>query len=221
MRDGEYLAKPRSEVGNRLRALRDHEPSALRFTIEPTMKKILLTLITGVCCFNGCSKSSAPAASSGAMAPSSAKSADAVLQKLLEYSGGGSTDCGRVDVHAAEKQLKAASDCAMQAAQGKHAFYVAYDMPGMSVGVAGASNGKLFTVQAQGSGSSAALSSGACPSQLRVAASGRVSCFAPGDMTSMGGSHAGGAMPPGMANPQGGGGTIPHSAAPSPQGKTP
>jgi hypothetical protein len=138
------------------------------------------------------------------MAPSSAKSPDALQQKLIEYSGGGGTDCGRLDVHAAETQLKTASDCAMQAAQGKHAFYVAYDMPGMCVGVAGTSDGKLFTAQAQGSGPSAAPTSGACPSQLRVAASGRISCFAPGDMTSMGDSHAGGAMPAGMANPHGG-----------------
>ena len=72
-------------------------------------------------------------------------------------------------------------------------------MPGMSVGVAGNVQGILFTVQSQGDGPSAALTSGACPSELRVASSGRVTCFAPGDMGSMGAGHT--AIPPGMPNP--------------------
>jgi len=98
----------------------------------------------------------------------------------------------------------------MQASQGKHRFYVAYDMPGMAVGVAGNAEGKLFTVQSQGTGLSAVLTSGACPSQLRVAASGRVTCFAPGDMGSMGSGHTAVTMPaPGMSNP--------HSPAPNPK----
>jgi hypothetical protein len=42
---------------------------------------------------------------------------------------------------------------------------------------------------------------------LRVASSGRVTCFAPGNMGSMGGGHAGTSATPGMANPHGGGGT--------------
>jgi hypothetical protein len=122
-----------------------------------------------------------------------------VQQKLLEYSGGSGTNCGRLDVQAAEAQLKSASSCAMQAAQSKQGFYIAYDMPGMSVGVAGNSEGKLFTVQSQGGGG---LTSGACPSQLRVASSGRISCFAPGDMGSMGSGHGSLAMPKsGMSNP--------------------
>ena len=90
----------------------------------------------------------------------------------------------------------------MDAAKGKHAFYVAYDMPGMTVGVAGNTDGNLFTVQAQGSD----VSSGACPSQLRVAPSGRVTCFAPGDMGSMGaGVHNNTSAPSGMTNPHTGG----------------
>ena len=92
----------------------------------------------------------------------------------------------------------------MNAAQSKHPFYVAYDMPGMTVGVAGNADGKLITVQAQGS---ADVSSGACPSQLRVAPSGRITCFAPGDMGSMGaGVHTGMNAPSGMMNPHAGGG---------------
>lgn len=171
------------------------------FTIynHPVMKNLAAVLMIAVACLTGCSKPTAPAAANPAPSP---QKTDAVQQKLLEYSGQGATDCGRLDVRAAEAQLKTASGCALQAAQAMHPFYVAYDMPGMAVGVAGNGEGKLFTVQSQGSGPAPALTSGACPSQLRVAASGRISCFAPGDMTSLGDSHAGGAMPPtGMTNP--------------------
>ena len=167
------------------------------------MRKILLVLLIAVWSLGGCSKPATPVGSSNSPAasdptPSSPKSNDAVQQKLVEYSGGG-TDCGRLDVQAADAQLKSASSCAMQAAQNKQAFYIAYDMPGMSVGVAGNSEGKLFTVQSQGGNG---LTSGACPSQLRVASSGRISCFAPGDMGSMGSGHGSLAMPKaGMSNP--------------------
>jgi hypothetical protein len=153
-----------------------------------------------------CNKSAPPAnrpAPAVSQAASSSPGADAVQQKLQEYSGAGATNCGRFDVHAAEAQLKSASDCSMQASQGKKPFFVSYDMPGMSVGVAGNAEGKLFTVQNQGM---SGFSSGVCPAALRVAASGRVTCFAPGDMGSMSGSHAGGAMPPGMPNPHASGG---------------
>jgi len=116
------------------------------------------------------------------------------------------SNCGRLDVHATEVQLKAASDCAQLGNQKKRAFFVAYDMPGMTVGIAGNVDGKLFTVQSQGSGPSATVNSGECPSPLRVASSGRVTCFAPGDVGSMGGSHAAGTEPQGMGNPHGSGG---------------
>lgn len=127
------------------------------------------------------------------------KRPDAVQQKLQDFAGSSAINCGRFDIHATADQSKAASDCAMQASQSKHPFYVAYDMPGMAVGVAGNSDGKLFSVQSQGEGASAAVTSGACPSQLRLAASGRVTCFAPGDMGSMGSGHT--AIPPDMPNP--------------------
>lgn len=157
------------------------------------MKAAALALV--FCCLTACNKSgpAAPPAST------SSKPSDAVQQKLAQYAGSGPTDCGRLDTHAPAAQSKAASDCALQASQGKRPFYVAYDMPGMTVGVAGNSDGKLFTVQSQGSGPSAVLTSGDCPSQLRVAGSGRVTCFAPGDMGSLGSGHA--AVPPGMPNP--------------------
>ena len=169
-----------------------------------------LTLLIGIflCGLSGCNKSSAPAAAPTGAAPSNN---DAVHQKLQQYAGGSATDCGRLDVHAAEAQTKAASDCALQASQGKRAFYVAYDMPGMAVGVAGNSDGKLFTVQSQ----DGTVNGEDCPSQLRVASSGRITCFAPGDMGSMSAGHVGGAVPPGMANPHGGTAS-PHGTAKPP-----
>ena len=164
---------------------------------------VLLLLSTLI----ACTKPNTPAATSTAPP---AKSPDLMQQKLIDYSGPAATNCGRLDVRATADQSKAASDCALQATQAKHAFYVAYDMPGMSVGVAGNTEGKLFTVQAQGSG---APTSGDCPSQLRVASSGRVTCFAPGDMGSMAGSHAAAAVQPGMPNPHAGGTANPHATA--------
>ena len=158
------------------------------------MKNLAIPLFIALSCLTACNKSSAPAPSANGPAKQ-----DAVQQKLQEYAGASSTDCGRLDVHASGAQSKSASDCALQASQSKHAFYVAYDMPGMTVGVAGNSAGKLFTVQSEGTGAAANLTSGDCPSQLRVASSGRITCFAPGDMGSMDTGH--GAMPPGMSNP--------------------
>lgn len=157
---------------------------------------ILLSLIS-VCALLACNKPSPPAATSSSATPS--KASDPVQQKLQEYAGASATNCGRLEVHAAETQSKTASDCAMQASQSKHPFYVAYDMPGMTVGVAGNAEGKLFTVQSQGEGASASVTSGDCPSQLRIASSGRVTCYAPGDMGSMGAGHT--AIPAGMPNP--------------------
>jgi len=166
------------------------------------MKIPLILLALMVSPLGGCNKSSAP---SGSSSPSVSRPHDAVDRKLQEYAGSSAADCGRLDVRSAEAQAKAASDCAMQASQGKKPFYVAYDMPGMTVGVAGNSDGNLFTVQSQGG----AVTSGACPSQLRLASSGRVTCFAPGDMGSMSGSHAAGSTPPGATNPHSGSGTKP------------
>lgn len=163
----------------------------IRFTIlSMKISPILLTLT--LICLTACNTSSAPAPSSSG--PS--KPPNAVQQKLQEYSGASATNCGRLDVHAAAEQSKTASDCALQASQGKRPFYVAYDMPGMTIGVAGNAEGKLLTAQSQEGG---AVTSGDCPSQLRLAASGRVTCFAPGDMGSMGTGHT--AVPPGMPNP--------------------
>jgi hypothetical protein len=160
------------------------------------MKNSAVALIVAIICLTACSKPAGPAASSSATL--SPKSPDAVQLKLQEYSGASATECGRLNVQATADQSKSAADCALQASQSKHPFYVAYDMPGMAIGVAGNADGKLFTVQSQGTGP-ATLTSGDCPSQLRLAASGRVTCFAPGDMGSMGAGHT--AIPPGMPNP--------------------
>lgn len=172
------------------------------------MKNRLILVLFALIGFVGCNKSNTPAAPATV---SAAKLPDGVLQRLQQYAGTSAKDCGQLDVHATEAQSKAASDCAMQASQGKKPFYVAYEMPGMSVGVAGSSDGKLFTVQSQGSGPMASVSAGECPSQLRVASSGRVTCYAPGDMGSMSGSHAAGSVPSGTANPHT---QNPHTTAP-------
>jgi len=156
------------------------------------MKSSLMVAAVLLLCSVACNKQSSPAAAPGS---SASKPEDAVQQKLQEYAGSSATNCGRLDVHAPEGESKGSSDCAMQASQGKKPFYVAYDMPGMSIGVAGNAEGKLFSVQSQ----NGAVTAGDCPSQLRVASSGRVTCFAPGDMGSMGSGHT--AVPPGMPNP--------------------
>ncbi len=173
------------------------------------MKKASACLLISLCGLMACNKSATPAGP----ASSSAQPADAVQQKLQQSAGANATNCGRFDVQAAPDKLKTASDCALQANQSKRPFYIAYDMPGMTIGVAGNSEAKLFTVQSQGT-DSANLATGDCPSQLRVASSGRVTCFAPGDMGSMGAGHSAGAIPPGMANPHGGDTSNPHGAAP-------
>lgn len=163
---------------------------------------VLLGLSTLMACNKSSDSAASPKVSAGSTATASSPAvSDGVQQKLQESAGTGATDCGRLDVHATADQSKTAADCAMQANQSKHAFYVAYDMPGMAVGVAGNAAGKLFTVQSQGTGSTASLTSGDCPSELRVASSGRITCFAPGDMGSMGAGHTAGTIPPGMSTP--------------------
>ena len=164
---------------------------------SPAMKYLLLLTTIAAVILAGCSKPSTQSSSPSSTPSGSAasKAPDAVQLKLQEYAGGSAANCGRLDVRAAEAQSKTAADCALQASQGKKPFYIAYDMPGMVVGVAGNSEGKLYTVRSEGSG----VSSGDCPSALRLAASGRVTCFAPGDMGSMGAGHT--AIPQGMPNP--------------------
>jgi hypothetical protein len=138
------------------------------------MKKVLLLSLMAASALLGCNKSTSPKTAS--------RPDDPVQQKLKELAGSNATDCGRLDVRAANDQLTNASTCATKSAEGKRPFYVAYDMPGMSTGVAGDAQGKLFALQLQGSGTGAKLESGPCPAQLRIAPSGRLTCFIPGTM---------------------------------------
>ena len=120
--------------------------------------------------------------------------------------------------------MEAVSACAMSAAKKKQAFYVAYELPGLIVALAGDSTGKLFTVQQEQpaktqSGTAAELAAAPCPSELRIAQSGRVTCITPGSMG--GGSmgvHGGMSMSPGGgASPHGGMNMSP-GAGPNPHG---
>jgi hypothetical protein len=161
------------------------------------MKYAPVLIIVVFCIMVACNKPSAPSGSINIAFSSNPP--DPVQQRLQNFAGSSATNCGRLDVKVNADQSKAASDCAMQASQSKRPFFVAYDMPGMAVGVAGNADGKLHTVESQGEGPSAAVTEEDCPSQLRVAGSGRVTCFAPGDMGSIGGGHT--AIPPGLPNP--------------------
>jgi len=159
------------------------------------MKNLLLLITIAGLMLTACSNKQQTTSAPASQSASPSKAPDAVQLKLQEYAGSAATNCGRLDVHAQEAQSKGAADCAMQASKAKHPFYVAYDMPGMVVGVAGNADGKLFTARSE----AGSVSGGDCPSELRLAASGRVTCFAPGDMGSMGAGHT--AIPPGMPNP--------------------
>ncbi len=199
------------------------------------MRTSAIIAIIAVSVLVACSQSNPSATSSAAPAAqtttaAAANPSDPVSQKLQEMSGKGATDCGRVKSQGQE-DIKKASDCAMDAARDKKAFYVAYEMPGLTVGVAGNSEGKNFAVQATEAGGKSEVQSAACPADLRLAQSGRVTCMSPGSMGGMGASphgampSAGGenthggmmAAPPGTPNPHGPVGTKPKSQAPPKQ----
>lgn len=157
------------------------------------MRKTVLVALIAAACLTGCKKSPPPP-------PTSTKVGDAVDLKLKGFAGAGATDCGRLDIGAGNQQLTGASDCATKAAQAKQPFYVAYDMPGMTTGVAGNAEGKLFAVQSEGVGPGARLAFAPCPGDLRIAKSGRMTCLTPGTMglnPASGDPHSGIAMNPG------------------------
>ena len=173
------------------------------------MHKALPLFLIAVCFLAGCSKSKPstdPANSAGAATSSD----DPVQKKLQELSGSGAKNCGHLKAQA-PRDLDAASKCALDAAKAQTPFYVEYELPGMNVAVAGNSQGKLFAVQSQSGG--AGLVSGDCPAELRVAPSGRVTCYAPGTfpMGAGAGSHTNMPMPPAMGtgNPHAGAGAVP------------
>ncbi len=173
---------------------------------------LLLTAILAAS-LSACSKSGTAAptsASSTSSAPTTAASApsDAVTSKLQDLAGGGATDCGRIK-SLSGPEVQTGGECALSAAKAKRPFTIAYDMPGLTVGIAGDKNGKMSSISAQpgpdGKVNAADIKVVPCPAELRLAQSGRVTCFAPGSM-GMGSSganpHAG--VPPaapGSANP--------------------
>ncbi len=177
-------------------------------------RALIVLVIATVGVLVGCQKSSAPAAN---------KPNDAVQQKLNDLAGKDATDCGRLNMQAQARPdaLKAASGCALQAAQNKRPFYVAYEMPGLTIGVAGSPQGQLYSIQSQAPQPGAAPETKAepCPAQIRVAESGRVTCFPPASfgIGSTTNPHAGMPMPPGTANPHAGVG-LPAPGTPNPHG---
>jgi hypothetical protein len=171
------------------------------------MQKALITLTMAAVCLTGCNKSD----NKTTAGPS--RPADAVQAKLQELAGGGAKDCGRLKTQDIGP-LQVASDCATQAAKDKKPFFVGYDLPGMTVAVAGNAQGQLFTVTVEGQPGE--MNSAPCPSALRIAPSGRVTCFTPGSMG------------PGPMSPHGGvpaaqGGTpqMPPAGTPNPHASTP
>lgn len=175
------------------------------------MQKLLVVALIAAASMVSCTKSTSTSATSK-------HPDDAVQLKLKDLAGTGATDCGRLDVRAADPQLTAASSCATKSAQDKRPFYVAYDMPGMTTGVAGNNSGKLFAVELQGASTGAQLSSGPCPAEMRIAKSGRVTCFIPGTMgltPTATDPHSGISMTPGGA-PSGGFMPQPFPSTPNP-----
>lgn len=148
-----------------------------------------------------------PAQTTAAAVPASGND---VQSKLQELAGSGAADCGVVKTLSAD-DIQKASDCAMAAAKAKKPFTVSYNMPGLSVGVAGNSDGKFFTVQSdEANGKPAPPRSQPCPAELRLAQSGRVTCMPVGSM----GVAPGSGNPHGGASPHGGGMTAPATASP-------
>ena len=185
------------------------------------MRYSLIILTIAIASLVACNKSSTTASVSAKPADT-AKSADPVQQKLQDLAGANATDCGRPQSQAPDQTQKA-GDCAMKAAKDKHAFYVAYDMPGLTVGVAGNSEGKLFSVQAEqtdnpSTGAKAEVKGVPCPSDLRLAQSGRVTCMAPGTGMSATGGNPHGGMPAATGENPHGGITMPNLGTPNPHG---
>jgi hypothetical protein len=168
-------------------------------------RPLTIVLIAGLT-LTSCNKSKSAAASGGAGA-AAVSSDDPVQKKLQELAGNNAKNCG-VLTSQAGPDLEPASKCAMDAAKAKSPFYVEYHLPGMNVAVAGNDQGKLYSVQSQAGG--AGMVSGDCPAELRVAPSGRVTCYAPGTFpmgagagshSSMPGMGMGGSLPPGHPSP--------------------
>ena len=172
------------------------------------MRKALPLFLIAACFMAGCSKSK-PAASADA-SPAASSSNDPVQKKLQELAGGNAKNCGLLKSQV-PAEMQAVSQCAIDAAKAKAPFYVEYQLPGMNVALAGNAQGKLYSVQSQEGG--AGLVSADCPAELRVAPSGRVTCYAPGTfpMGAGAGSHTNMSIPPfmGTGGVKGAGGAMP------------
>ena len=178
--------------------------------MEHTMRKVVPLFLIAACLLTGCGKSKSSTAS-GDSAGATSSPNDPVQKKLQELAGGGATNCGFFKSQV-RTELDAASKCATDASKAKTPFYVEYEMPGMNVALAGNAQGKLYSVQSQAGG--AGLTTGDCPAELRVAPSGRVTCYAPGTfpMGAGAGSHSNMPMPPmgmGTGSPHGATGALP------------
>jgi hypothetical protein len=198
------------------------------------MKKlsIALIVISVVLTLAACNRGSAPS-QAAAPASSDTKSAapqqaanttpDAMTAELTKLAGPGATDCGRI---AMSGDVQTASQCAMQANSAKKPFYVRYDLPmpdaQMAIATVRTADGKLVSVQYDSKGwekpvegaklnDTKTVAVGPCPApeNLRIASSGRVTCFAPTQMPAGMSPHGGGAqMPPSTGEPHGGMGTV-------------
>ncbi len=170
--------------------------------------KLTLTVALALLALSACNKSqNKPQAE---MAPS-----DAVQAKLLEIAGTTARNCGSPKTQDKDA-VGPASDCAMKAAQSKQAFYVRYDLPGMTTAMAGDGKGQLYAVQSEANGQ---VQSTPCPAEIRVAQSGRVTCYAAGSMGGMG--TMGGASPHGEMSMPPGTGPNPHEGSAMPSHASP
>ncbi|MBZ5664306.1 MAG: hypothetical protein LAO30_06840 [Acidobacteriia bacterium] len=162
------------------------------------MRRVLPLFLIAACFLSSCSKTKSSSTSADASGAASSSN-DPVQKKLQELAGSGAKNCGLLTVQV-PAEMEAASKCAMDAARTKSPFYVEYQLPGMNVALAGNAQGKLLTVQSQAGG--AGLVSGDCPAELRVAPSGRVTCYAPGTfpMGAGAGSHTNMTIPPFMGS---------------------
>jgi hypothetical protein len=155
------------------------------------MCKAQLLALIAIGLLTGCSKPKFPAqhgtAESSVPAPaavaapdsaeSSASSDDPVYKRAVELAGSRAKNCG-VLKSMVPAEMNAASECAEASFKTQAPFYVEYEMRGLTVAVAGNAQGKFYFVQAGAGG--AGLTSGECPAELRVASSGRVTCYATG-----------------------------------------
>ena len=157
------------------------------------------------CLLTGCTKpksselavAEVPGSTSVPAEPS-ASSDDPVHKRLVELAGSSATNCG-VFKSSVLAELNSGSQCAENAFKTRAPFYIEYQMAGLTVAVAGNAQGKFYSVQSASGG--AGLTSGECPAELRVASSGRVTCYAkgaspvPGADSSLNPHGASGVMP--------------------------